>query len=303
MFYQEIPVQVKGSLPGAKLTLYIQDYSADMLVQERPMIIICPGGGYEHLSVREGESMALQFMAMGLHAAVLRYSVAPAAYPVQLTELAYAMKYIREHVKEWHIQENKIIVHGSSAGGHLAASLGVFWKEECLYKSVGAESAEEIRPDGMLLSYPVITSGEFAHRGSFDKLLGKGNESADELVESTSTDGIKEGVLSAKNGADEETLKEEALLEKLSLEKQVNADTPPAFIWHTFEDGTVPMENSLFFVSALRKFHIPTEFHLYPKGQHGLALGTELTASAGGKHMQVECASWIVLAKTWIENL
>ncbi|MBO5165653.1 MAG: alpha/beta hydrolase [Lachnospiraceae bacterium] len=301
MFYQEIPVQVKGSLPGAKLTLYIQDYSADMLVQERPLIIICPGGGYEHLSVREGESMALQFMAMGLHAAVLRYSVTPAAYPVQLTELAYAMKYIREHVKEWHVQENKIIVHGSSAGGHLAASLGVFWKEECLYKSVGAENAEEIRPDGMLLSYPVITSGEFAHRGSFDKLLGKGNES--EPTESANAIDTNAEELSAKNRADAEALKEEVLLEKLSLEKQVNADTPPAFIWHTFEDGTVPVENSLFFVSALRKFNIPTEFHLYPKGQHGLALGTELTASAGGKHMQVECASWINLAKTWIENL
>lgn len=301
MFYQEIPVQVKGSLPGAKLTLYIQDYSADMLVQERPMIIICPGGGYEHLSVREGESMALQFMAMGLHAAVLRYSVAPAAYPVQITELAYAMKYIREHVKEWHIQENKIIVHGSSAGGHLAASLGVFWKEEWLYKSVGAECAEEIRPDGMLLSYPVITSGEFAHRGSFDKLLGKGNES--KPLESANAIDANAGEISVKNRADDEALKEEDLLEKLSLEKQVNADTPPAFIWHTFEDGTVPVENSLFFVSALRKSHIPTEFHLYPKGQHGLALGTALTASAGGKHMQVECASWINLAKTWIENL
>ncbi|MBQ9134847.1 MAG: alpha/beta hydrolase [Lachnospiraceae bacterium] len=301
MFYQEIPVQVKGSLPGAKLTLYIQDYSADMLVQERPMIIICPGGGYEHLSVREGESMALQFMAMGLHAAVLRYSVAPAAYPVQITELAYAMKYIREHVKEWHIQENKIIVHGSSAGGHLAASLGVFWKEEWLYKSVGAECAEEIRPDGMLLSYPVITSGEFAHRGSFDKLLGKGNES--KPLESANAIDANAGEISVKNRADDEALKEEDLLEKLSLEKQVNADTPPAFIWHTFEDGTVPMENSLFFVSALRKFNIPTEFHLYPKGQHGLALGTALTASAGGKHMQAECASWINLAKIWIENL
>lgn len=301
MIYKEIPVQVKGSLPGAKLTLYIQDYSADMLVQERPMIIICPGGGYEHLSVREGESMALQFMAMGLHAAVLRYSVAPAAYPVQITELAYAMKYIRDHAKEWHIQENKIIVHGSSAGGHLAASLGVFWKEDWLCKSVGAESADEIRPDGMLLSYPVITSGEFAHRGSFDKLLGKGKES--KPAESANAIDTGDGTFLAENGADGKVLDEEALLEKLSLEKQVNADTPPAFIWHTFEDGTVPVENSLFFVGALRKFNIPTEFHLYPKGQHGLALGTELTASAGGKHMQVECASWITLAKTWIENL
>lgn len=266
MLYKEIPLQAEGSMPEAKLTLYIQDYSTDMFVRERPMIIICPGGGYEHLSVREGESVALQFMAMGLHAAVLRYSVAGAAFPVQIKELAYAMKYIRSHAKEWHIREDKIIVNGSSAGGHLAACLGVFWKEEWLYKSVGAQSADEIKPDGMILSYPVITSGEFAHRGSFDRLT-KGDST---------------------------------LLEKLSLENQVNPDTPPAFIWHTFEDGTVPVENSLLFVSALRKYNIPTEFHMYPKGQHGLALGTELTASADGKHMQPECASWIALAKTWI---
>ena len=284
MIYQEIPVQVEGSLPGAKLTVYIQDYSADMHIQERPLILICPGGGYEHVSAREGESIALSFMAMGLHAAVLRYSVAPAKYPVQITELAFAMKYIRSHAKEWHIIEDKIFVQGSSAGGHLAASLGVFWKEEWLWKCVGAESAEEIRPNGMILSYPVITSGEYAHRGSFDNLLGKGTS-----------------VMADAEGTTPDAGKEAILLEKLSLEKQVTADTPPAFIWHTFTDDTVPVENSLFFVSALKKYGIPTEFHMYVKGVHGLALATEQTASAGGSHMQPECASWTELAHTWIE--
>lgn len=285
MFYQEIPVQVEGSLPGTSLTVYIQDYSADMHIQERPLILICPGGGYEHLSVREGESVALRFMAMGLHAAVLRYSVAPAKYPVQITELAFAMKYIRSHAKEWHILEDKIFVQGSSAGGHLAASLGVFWKEDWLWKSVCAESAEDIKPDGMILSYPVITSGEYAHRGSFDKLLGKTSDVAQDVSQANVT-----------------TQAEEDMLEKLSLEKQVTPDTPPTFIWHTFTDETVPVENSLFFVSALRKHGIPTEFHLYAKGEHGLALATEQTASAGGRHMQPECASWTKLAHTWIEN-
>lgn len=273
MIYQEIPVQAEGSLPGAKLTIYIQDYSADMHIQERPLILICPGGGYEHLSVREAESVALRFMAMGLHAAVLRYSVAPAKYPVQIGELAFAMKYIRSHAKEWHVTDSKIFVQGSSAGGHVAASLGVFWKDEMLWKSVGAESPEEIRPNGMILSYPVITSGEFSHRGSFEKLLGE--------------------TCAAK---------QEALLEKLSLEKQVTPDTPPTFIWHTFTDATVPVENSLLFVSALKKYGIPTEFHMYVKGEHGLALATEQTASTGGRHMQQECASWVDLAHTWLDS-
>lgn len=269
MFYREIPLQMPGSGPDAKLVLYIQNYSEGMLVQKRPLIILCPGGGYNHLSDREAESEALQFMAMGCHAAVLHYSVAPAKYPVPLTELAWSVKYIREHIAEWHIEEDKIIIQGSSAGGHLAASLGMFWTEEWLQKAVSAASAEEIRPNAMLLCYPVITSGEYAHRGSFEKLAGD----------------------------------DEALWEKLSLEKQVNDKTPRTFLWHTLTDGSVPVENSLLLVSALRKYHISTEFHLYPVGHHGLALASPLTASRDGAHMQKECESWVALAKTWIESL
>lgn len=269
MIYKEIPLQMEGSLPDAKLILYIQDYSEDMLVQERPMVILCPGGGYNHTSDREAESEALQFLAMGCHAAVLRYSVAPARYPVQLSELAFSMKHIREHMAEWHIEKEKIVVQGSSAGGHLAASLGMFWTEEWLRKLAGAKSAEELKPNGMLLCYPVITSGQFAHRGSFEKLVGDDKE----------------------------------LLEKLSLENQVNEHTPRTFIWHTFTDGSVPAENSLLLVNALRRYNISTEFHLYPTGQHGLALASPLTASRGGAHMQKECESWIGLAHTWIMGL
>lgn len=269
MLYKEIPLLLEGSLPGAKLVLYIQEYSKDLYVQERPMMVICPGGGYNHTSDREAEPEALQFLAMGCHVAVLRYSVPEVRYPVQLTELAFAVKYIREHAAEWHVAADKIIVQGSSAGGHLAASLGMFWTEKWLCDKVGAASADEIQPNGMLLCYPVITSGEFAHRGSFDILTGN----------------------------------DEELLAKLSLENQVNAHTPRAFIWHTFEDATVPVENSLMLVGALRKFGIPTEFHMYPNGQHGLALASVQTANIEGKYLQKECESWIGLAKTWIENL
>ena len=269
MIYQEIPLTLEGSLPYAKLVLYIQDYSESISIKKRPMVVVCPGGGYNHTSDREAEPIALSFMAMGAHAAVLRYSVAPAKHPVQITELAYAVKYIRDHADEWHVDTDKIIVQGSSAGGHLAAMLGCFWNTEWLCSSVCAKSAEEIKPNGMILSYPVITSGEFAHKGSFDNLTGENSD----------------------------------LRESLSLENQVSADTPKTFIWHTFEDASVPVENSLFMVSALRKYNISTEFHLYPKGVHGLALASPLTADKDGGHVQKECETWISLARTWLENL
>ena len=269
MIYREIPLTQNGSGPDAKLTLYLQAHSESLQIRERPLVLLCPGGGYEHVSEREGESEAFQFLAMGCHAALLHYSVAPARYPVQLTELAYAVKYIREHTEEWHIDPGRIVVQGSSAGGHLAACLGMFWTEEWLREAVGLPAADAIRPDALLLCYPVITAGEFAHKGSFENLTGG----------------------------------DETLNEKLSLEKRVGAHTPPVFLWHTYEDGSVPVENSLLLVSALRRQGIPTEFHLYPKGRHGLALAGPLTADKEGGHVQEECTSWIRLAHTWLMNL
>lgn len=269
MNYNVFDMTVEGSVGSPALTTYLIDTPEGLLIRERPIIIICPGGGYNHISVREGEFLALQFMAMGYHAAVLRYSVAPAVYPAQLSELAKAVFLIRKKAKEWHIQKDKVLIQGSSAGGHLAASFGCFWKSGLL--SEFAEGNEELlRPNGLLLSYPVITSGEFAHRESFKMLLGN---------------------------------RYEELLEKMSLENQVNKDTPKTFLWHTYEDNAVPMENSLLFAGALREQNIPVEFHLFPKGGHGLGLGNAMTCSAEGKELQPEVTTWISLAGAFIENL
>lgn len=272
MIHNTYPIQVEGSQSYARLITYIYEYSPDMAYNVRPLILICPGGGYTRTSDRESESMALQFVAMGYHAAVLRYSCAPAKYPTALTELATAIKMIRENAKEWNVNPDKIIVQGCSAGGHLAASLGVFWDEDSLAERVGltADQHEMLKPNGMVLCYPVITSGEFAHRGSFENLLGD---------------------------------RQAELGEKMSLEKQVTAKTPKSFIWHTFEDQSVPVENSLLLVSAFRKAGVPVEFHMYPKGAHGLALANHLTETNDGRAVQLECTSWIGLAKTWLENL
>ena len=123
-------------------------------------------------SDREAEPVAIQYIAKGYQAAILRYSVKPAKYPLALLQLAKAVAHLREYADEYHIDTEKIVVQGFSAGGHLACSLGVFWKKPFLSETLGV-SAEQIRPNGMILCYPVITSGEYAHRGSFEALLGE----------------------------------------------------------------------------------------------------------------------------------
>ena len=134
-------------------------------------VIICPGGGYNHVSDREGEPIAAQFLSMGYHAFVLRYSLAPHVFPASLKELASAVAMVRANADEWKVDPNRILVCGFSAGGHLAASLGIYWDSDFLASSLSL-SKEMIKPDGMILGYPVITSGPFCHPGSFEKLLG-----------------------------------------------------------------------------------------------------------------------------------
>ncbi|MCM1037756.1 MAG: alpha/beta hydrolase [Ruminococcus sp.] len=269
MIYQEHPIQVQGSTPDTRLCTYLISHSDEINIQTRPLIIICPGGGYCFLSDREAEMLALQWNAYGYHAAVLYYSVEPARYPTALTELAASVKFMKEHAKEWHIDTEHIIIQGSSAGGHLAANYGMFWKKDFLSEELGV-SPEILRPAGMILNYPVITSGPYAHEDSFRCLLGEDYEKR-------------------KDG--------------LSLENQVSADTPPAFIWCTDEDGLVPAENSLLLALEMRKKHIPVELHLYAKGGHGLALADERTNGMDNFGIEKECQSWVSLANTWLREV
>lgn len=270
MLHETFKLHVDGGEDYAKVVTYIHEYSEQLAINVRPLVLICPGGGYCHTSDREAEMMALQFVAMGYHAAVLRYSVAPAKYPTALLELASAVKLIRDYSEEWNVDKDKIVVQGCSAGGHLAASYGCFWAEDFVAETLKVTDKEYLRPNGMILCYPVITQGEFAHRGSFENLLGE-----------------KEAELGAK----------------MSLENQVTKNTPKAFIWHTFEDGSVPVENSLLFASALRKEGISFELHIYPEGGHGLGLANKLTESPLHKEVVPACESWITLCKTWMESI
>ena len=134
MICETYQIRAEGSGDQANLTTYLISPSEEICVKRRPLILICPGGGYCFVSDREAEMFALQWNAYGFHAAVLRYSIAPAVYPTALLELGKAMQMIKEHAKEWDVNPDQIILEGSSAGGHLAASFGMFWNRPFLAK-------------------------------------------------------------------------------------------------------------------------------------------------------------------------
>lgn len=235
--------------------------------RKHPVIIICPGGGYTGTSPREADIIGLQFMALGYHAAVLDYTCAPAArFPTQLYQLAGAVATLRNHAEVLDIEENSIIVSGFSAGGHLAASLCVFWNNEEVMKDC-PWTPQEVKPNLQILGYPVISSGDMAHKGSFQALLG-------------------------------DRFDQDAAMELVSLEKQVTADTPATFLWHTWQDVTVPPENSMLYASALRANNVPLELHIYEEGPHGIATADTLTNPKNYPAAQ----SWVQLAHLWVQR-
>ncbi len=226
-----------GFVPG--LTTYIHDEDQRL----RPCLLVVPGGGYFFVSPREGEIIARRFYDFGVNAFVLTYTVNPLQdVPLQdqpLRDLTRAIRVVRKRAAEFHIDPDRITLCGFSAGGHLCASACVHW-EDVKDEKYGDVSA---RPDAAILSYPVISSGEYAHRGSFDALLGK-DAPADAL-------------------------------HYWSLETQVKADTPPCFLWHTATDESVPVENSEMFAHALRAHGVPYAMHVFSEGHHGLSLANE----------------------------
>jgi acetyl esterase/lipase len=204
-------------------------------------MVICPGGGYTWLAPYEGNDFALWLNQHGVTCFVLKYRLGADGYrhPAMLEDAARAVRLVRARADEFKIDPKRIGIMGSSAGGHLAATLLTH------FDSGNTNSADVIerqssRPDLGILCYPVITMGEFTHQGSKDNLLGKKPS--------------------------------RKLVKLLSNELQVTINTPPCFIWTTFEDKTVPMENTLMFAEALRKNHVPFDLHVYQKGGHGMGL-------------------------------
>lgn len=247
----------------AKLTLYIlSNYQEIDINRKRPMMVICPGGGYQYCSPREAEAIAVRFLSYGYNAAILNYTTKDKykthkkLFPLPLIQLAKTIKHIRKHAAEYNTDSDKICTIGFSAGAHLAASLGCFWEKYGM----------NCKPNAQVLCYPVITSGKYGHRKSFENLCGRN----------------------------------ENLIKKLSLENCVNSQVPPTFIWTTKTDNSVPFQNSQLFENALKQENVPVKTHYFKTGEHGLSLATKEVHSCKHPQSNPDVAKWPLLVHKWL---
>jgi len=233
-------------------------------------IVVLPGGGYGGLAPHEGQGYADWLNEHGVAAFVLKYRLGSGGYrhPIMLQDAARALRLVRARAGEWKLDPKRIGIMGSSAGGHLASTLLTHFDAG---KPDAADPIERqsSRPDLGILCYPVITMGQFTHQGSKNNLLGK--DPAPDLVR------------------------------ELSNELHVTKETPPCFIWHTGEDSSVPVENSLHFADALRKAGVRFDLHVYEKGGHGIGLGRQ-PYGGGDRHPWArDCLFWLK-ERGWVKQ-
>jgi len=204
-------------------------------------MVICPGGGYGGLAPHEGNDYAVWLNQHGVTCFVLKYRLGSHGYrhPAMLNDAARAVRWVRAHAADYKIDAQRVGIMGSSAGGHLASTLLTHF-DAGDKGSADLIERQSSRPDLGILCYAVISMKGFTHGGSKANLLGK--DPSPELVEN------------------------------LSNELQVTTNTPPCFLWTTFEDKAVPIENTLMFAEALQKNHVPFDLHVYQKGGHGMGL-------------------------------
>jgi acetyl esterase/lipase len=207
-------------------------------------MVICPGGAYAHLAPHEGNDYALWLNQHGVTCFVLKYRLGSHGYrhPAMLEDAARAVRWVRAHADDFKIDTHRVGIMGSSAGGHVASTLLTHFDAGDTNAADPIER-QSSRPDLGVLCYAVITLGEYTHKGSLHNLLGA--NPSPELVKS------------------------------LSNELQVTTNTPPCFLWTTFEDKTVPMENTMMFADALRRNHVPFALHVYERGGHGMGLAAK----------------------------
>ena len=229
----------------------------------RPAVLVLPGGGYTHHGTMEGDAIALQFLREGYQAFVLYYSLHPAAYPSQILDVAAAMEYITAHAEEYGIDPEKIVQIGFSAGGHLAASYACFANRPEVTAHVKARPAAAV-----ILGYALLTGPH----GCLARLAGKDALSEEEW-------------------------------QYLSPLAHVTAQHPPAFLWHTAEDKSVPVSDPLRYAQALCGVGVNTEIHVFPKGPHALSTGGWATVADENRECARSVSAWVPLAMRWLESL
>ncbi len=241
--------------PADAFEPYLTPYFCD---GAKTAIVVCAGGAYSERVTYEGDDVAVWLNTIGITAFVLEYRVAPSKAPAQPSDAQRAMRLVRKLCAERGIE--RVGIMGFSAGGHLAATLSVRY-DYPLYPPQDAVDTFSARPDFTVLCYSVIDMGEYHHEWSRRLLLGDAPSDAE--------------------------------IAFYSPQLHVTADTPPAFLWHTAQDATVPAINSMLYAAALQKCDVPYELHIFPFGQHGKALALD-DASVG---------QWRQLLRQWLVSM
>lgn len=222
-----------GEIP--RITPYI-------IPSDKPLgcVIVLPGGGYAIRAPHEGEPIARMLNAAGYNAFVCDYRVSPYRHPVPLCDANRAVRFVRYNAEKFGCDPGKIGILGFSAGGHLAVSACEHYDNIIVDQGYTPDEIDQVsaRPDAGIFCYAVVSLGQFTHVGSMNNLTGGDME----------------------------------LARKLSGEVSARPDMPPAFLWHTFDDEAVPVENALNLVARMHELKVPCELHVYPKGRHGLGL-------------------------------
>ena len=312
MICQTVPIR-----ENARLECYLISPSPEYAQQgPRPAVLVLPGGAYLCTSDREAEFVALRFAANGYHAFVLRYSVGPAArFPAPMLEGFAALAELRARAEEWNVDPARIAVCGFSAGGHLAACLMTLWREPRIAGALGADPAR-LRPDAAILSYPVVripwhaepyeTGVPFAARKPvLAKLAAQFGSTDTTLLELCALD--RDGLLAldtrrALNAlliGDPDAPAE--AYRPYDADRLIDSQTPPAFVWTTGGDETVPPEQALDFARAMRRAGRPVELHLFGHGQHGLSLANAQTEGIPPV-ADPDIAAWFELALAWLRR-
>ena len=256
--------------------VYIDTYVANDRTVLRDAMLVIPGGGYHNVCTeREGEPIALAYLAKGLNCFVLNYRVGQDGdtYPKQLIDASRAILHIRENSEKYSIDPSRVFAVGFSAGGHLAGSLALLSDDPAVLSTLGISEGEN-RPNAVVLAYPVTTAMMNTHLGSFVNLTGK---TFDEIDEKTRV--------------------------KLSLEENVKQSSPPAFIWHTAEDAVVPIAGSFALAEAYTRVGAPVMLHVYPYGPHGLALSNKFTSRGNTATEQPLAEGWVDASVEFLKSL
>lgn len=241
----------------------------------RPSILLCPGGGYNSVALRESEPIALKLLPEGYNVFILNYSVPGHRFPTQIREVAAAMELIYRNADQWHCDTDRIAIMGFSAGGHLAAHYTNAY--DC--PEVREVFPESKAVNASVLCYAVLSAEPgCCHRGSFERLTGHPLPLSQEEMD------------------------------KFSCDKLVSKKTPPTFLWHCVTDAAVPVMGSLLYARALDRAKVPFALHIYHMGEHGMSTADEqtfrsLTPSQETLRQCRAVKEWMPTMMHWLKDL